>query len=255
MPPLDLYLNKRLADFESRMNAKVLDSGQGPGAPKKAASEIVLKACNKIHRRFRKRRRGRGPSQRLGPQGPTAVEQAAATATEWACQEDEEHRKLDTSQIVEREWKARWERQQEGRPVRLADEDPPDLLFTDKALKKHDNLTKAQSSLLTQARTGAIGLRDFLFKVKVPGVATPYCECGEDKETVEHLVVRCPTPPTQRTWEAREIRSHRDLRLVLRGIGDRNARLARKVLSWLMDTGRLLEYCLARRLELETGGG
>ena len=98
-------------------------------------------------------------------------------------------------------------------------------------MKRHEGLTKAKSSLLTQARTGDIGLRDFLFKVKVPGVATPYCECGEGRETVEHLVVWCPIPLKRRTWEAREIRSHRDLQLVLQRVGARNAWLARKVLS------------------------
>ena len=71
----------------------------------------------------------------------------------------------------------------------MADEDPPLLLFTNKALRRHEGLTKAQSSLLSQARIGDIGLRDYLFKVKVPEVRTPYYECGEERETVEHLVV------------------------------------------------------------------
>ena len=114
---------------------------------------------------------------------------------------------------------------------------------------------KAQSSLLTQARTGDIGLQDYLFRFKVPGVSTPYCSCGEGRETVEHLVVWCPNPPLQRPWKNNEIRSQRDLQLVLRGVGAQSARLVRQVLGWLMDSGRLLEYSLARRLELETGVG
>ncbi len=65
----------------------------------------------------------------------------------------------------------------------------PIFLFTNRALQKHQGLTKAQSSLLTQARIGAIGLRDFLFRAKVPGVYTPYCDCGQGREIVEHLVV------------------------------------------------------------------
>ncbi|EAQ90295.1 predicted protein [Chaetomium globosum CBS 148.51] len=116
-------------------------------------------------------------------------------------------------------------------------------------------LTKAQSSLLSQARIGDIGLRDYLFRVKVPEVRTPYCECGRGRETVEHLVVWCPDPPLQRPWDGREIRSHRDLQTVLRGVGARSRRFVRKVLGWLMDSGRLLEYRLARRLELETVDG
>ena len=91
--------------------------------------------------------------------------------------------------------------------------------------------------------------------MKVPGVSTPYCRCGEGRETVEHLVVWCSDPPLQRTWENKEIRSHRDLQTVLRGVGAWSARLAKGVLNWLMDSGRLLEYSLARRLELEIREG
>ena len=72
---------------------------------------------------------------------------------------------------------------------------------------------------------------------------------------MEHLVVWCPDPPKQKTWENNEIRSHQDLQLVLRGVGARSVRLAKRVLNWLIDSGRLLEYSLARRLELDTVGG
>ena len=92
--------------------------------------------------------------------------------------------------MVELAWRARWEQQREGQPaIRLADRDPPDLLFTDKALRKHEGLTKAQSSLLAQARIGDIGLREYLFRRGVLEVATPHCECGEGRETVEYLVI------------------------------------------------------------------
>jgi hypothetical protein len=158
---------------------------------------------------------------------------------------------------VELAWQARWEQQragQQGPAHRVADNNPPALLFTNKALRRYEGLTKAQSSLLSQARIGDIGLRDYLFKVKVPEVNTPYCECGRGREIVEHLVVWYPNPPIQRPWDHREIRSQRDLQAVLRGVGARSVRLVRKVLSWLMDSGRLLEYSLARRLELETVG-
>ena len=72
---------------------------------------------------------------------------------------------------------------------------------------------------------------------------------------MEHLVVWCSNLPILRTWNNDEIRSHQDLQTVLRGVGARSARLVKKVLNWLMDSGQLLEYSLARRLVLEDGIG
>ena len=46
--------------------------------------------------------------------------------------------KLTTDQVVELAWQDRWQRQRKDQPLkRLADEDPPELLFTNKALKRH----------------------------------------------------------------------------------------------------------------------
>ena len=52
VPPLDLYLNKRLADFEARLQALVLQAGQGPEAPKQLPGSLIQRACNKIYRRY-----------------------------------------------------------------------------------------------------------------------------------------------------------------------------------------------------------
>jgi hypothetical protein len=100
--------------------------------------------------------------------------------------------------VVELAWQARWEQSRQGLqgPAnRIGDKDPPALLFTNRALERHEGLTKAQSSLLSQARIGDIGLQDYLFRVKVPEVYTPYCVCGKGRETVEHLVVWYSNPP------------------------------------------------------------
>ena len=111
MPPLDLYLNKRLADFESRLQLPVLQSGEGPEAPTTTAGHLITEACNRVYRRFRRRRRGPGQRLRPYPQGPTAVEQAARIATQWASQRWEtgklKDRKLDTDGVVELAWQAR----------------------------------------------------------------------------------------------------------------------------------------------------
>ena len=164
---------------------------------------MITEACNRVYQRFRRKRKGWGQRLRQGPQGPTPTEQATITVAQWADQRwktgDKRGKKLKTDEVVELAWQARWEQQragQQGVSSRgMADEDPPTLLFTNKALKRHEGLTKAQSTLLSQARIGDIGLKDYLFKVKVPEVRTPYCRCGEGKEIVEYLVVWCSDPP------------------------------------------------------------
>ena len=52
-------------------------------------------------------------------------------------------------------------------------------------------MAKAHASALCQARTGKIGLRKFLFSVKVPSVSTPTCQCGEGEQDVAHLFCDC----------------------------------------------------------------
>src|ERR1700694_5750760 len=168
VPPLDLYLNKRLADFEARL-ATPLQGPSATGVPKTAGS-IIRQACDKLARRFKvRRKRGRRAQY---PQAPTDIEKAAATVSTWAAQGN------TTDQALELSWKARWHqtytltrRQLRGSTAPPpADEQP---LFSDKVLRLHEGLTKAQSSLLVQARTGAIGLRDFLFRVKALGCLLP----------------------------------------------------------------------------------
>ena len=183
------------------------------------------------------------------PQRPTAVEEAAITITAWA------EGTNDTDKVVEDAWRERWLRERNGRATTRPADDldhQKDTLFKDKTLKRHQGLNKAKSSLLIQIRTGAIGLRDFLFKRDVPDIMTPSCECGEGRETVEHLVMWCLAPPLTRRWERAEIRTRRDFYSVLQGIDPPAVRLTRRILGWLMDAGRLPMYNLARRLELES---
>ena len=55
-------------------------------------------------------------------------------------------------------------------------------------LKIHNNLMKAESALTTQIRTEKIGLANFLF---IPGVMTPACSCGWQKQTAKHIILHC----------------------------------------------------------------
>src|SRR6202165_2241995 len=141
----------------------------------KSGNSIIQQACSRLARRFRGRRRRRGRVQR--PQEPIAVENSAIIVGAWASQGK------TTKEALEISWEARWKRNyaarkqgaRSSRVVQPADERPA---FTDKILKLHKNLTKAESSLLVQMRTGVIGLKAFLFRIGTRGVATPYCTCG-----------------------------------------------------------------------------
>ncbi|EAQ88721.1 predicted protein [Chaetomium globosum CBS 148.51] len=140
---------------------------------------------------FNKRRKTRGRRPRQGPQSPTPIELAASVVAQWVSYKWKigwKDRGSNTKEVVELARQARWEQQRASQQSttrqrvlnrRIADEDPPALLFTDKALMRHEGLTKAQSSLLSQARIGDIGLRDYLFRVKVLEVRTPISSAGE----------------------------------------------------------------------------
>ncbi|KAJ5561539.1 hypothetical protein N7461_000300 [Penicillium sp. DV-2018c] len=67
-----------------------------------------------------------------------------------------------------------------------------DLDFKLNPLDLHGGLTKAKSSLLTQARTGAIGLDAVLHRRRVPEIESPLCQEGCAPETFAHLMLRCP---------------------------------------------------------------
>ena len=58
-------------------------------------------------------------------------------------------------------------------------------------LKLHENLTKEQSAIAVQMRTGKIGLRQFLYSRKVPGIDSAICECRGGHQTVEHVLIAC----------------------------------------------------------------
>lgn len=65
---------------------------------------------------------------------------------------------------LERDWRERWQRNfdeaQANRQRRATPADNP--VFGPKALNKHKNLRKHESSLLTQVRTGKVGLKSLL---------------------------------------------------------------------------------------------
>jgi ribonuclease HI len=86
------------------------------------------------------------------------------------------------------EWINSWREETRGRTTFKHTRRP-----SHKVLRLHHGLKKWQSALLIQMRTEKIGLRDFLWKRRVPGVDGPGCDCGEGRQTVDHILLRCRT--------------------------------------------------------------
>ncbi|EAQ84562.1 hypothetical protein CHGG_08576 [Chaetomium globosum CBS 148.51] len=98
VPPLDLYLNKPLADFETRLQRTDLDDGQGG---KKTAGSVILTTCQRIQQRLRSKSGNSGRPRTVGLWEPTAVEEAARTIARWT------GGTVDTNNVVEEAWRAR----------------------------------------------------------------------------------------------------------------------------------------------------
>jgi hypothetical protein len=56
-------------------------------------------------------------------------------------------------------------------------------------LQLHEGLTKRQSAILVQLRTEKLGLRDFLFRRKVPDIQSNYA-IGIDDEVITDYTMR-----------------------------------------------------------------
>ena len=236
-PPLDLYFNKRLVDFETRLK----ESGMGAK---------INHVCRKIKSQLRNRR-GR-------PRIPKPIPNYETWATTWAPppppppppppgRNPKEPPKPSDLALI-RDWKQRWEAHNpcRGYMGRVADQ-VLETAFKGGHLELHSGLTKAQSSVLIQMRTGKIGLNAFLFHRKVPGYETPLCTCGQGPQTPEHLFTTCTHP-----------QSHNLMAMSFSSVSEARAGLsspqtASKMAKGLLQSGWLKEFQLSEKLRLKEG--
>ena len=174
------------------------------------------------------RRKGR---RALRPSVPVVVEERVL----WA-----ERRKVELGagrKAVLREWRNRWEASsRRGGRWSVAREQGPGA----GQLKLHEGLFKAQSSLLVQLRTGVNGFAHTLARLKVPGVDR-WCACRGGIETGEHVLLHCSLEDERRAWS----RGTTLAELVSDPLR------AKETANWVMRSGRLGQYALARKLLLE----
>src|SRR5580700_2050205 len=140
-----------------------------------------------------------------------------------------------------KEWEYNWKTETRGRASYRYIRKP-----TYKVLKLHQGRRKRQSALLIQMCTEKVGLRDYLWRRRVPEFDNPICECREGRQTVAHILTQC--------------RQHRNLRREeLSGIGRLDLRAilnerkrATKAIRFMERTQILGQFRTVRIGEAET---
>ena len=128
-------------------------------------------------------------------------------------------------------WKERWTQGLHGRALAFYRPVP-----AQEPLELHRERPKWFTAALTQLRTEKIGFQEFLYKMKVPGIESPICQCQQEKETVKHFLLGCATWESQRRKILGSYR-FRDIRIIL---NTRKGSL--KAVKFLLATGRLEQF-------------
>jgi hypothetical protein len=115
-----------------------------------------------------------------------------------------------TRKDADRNWQSSWQQETKGRATLRHTPAP-----SKKVLQLHEGLTKRQSAILVQMRTEKIGLRDFLFRRKVPDVLDPMCDCQEGRQTMRHVLLICRKLKEVRRQELGHLPEGNDLRAIL----------------------------------------
>lgn len=122
--------------------------------------------------------------------------------------------------------------------------------FDPSTIVLRSGMTKAESSILMQARTEKIGLRAFLFTRKVPEITTPYCECGGGRERLVHVALHCPRERDRFAELFPDIRNSKDLRDALS-----SPKEAKAMAQWILSTGSWgCTGCIAKSLRRTSQG-
>ena len=136
IPPLDLYLTAQKAAFEKRLK----DLG---------IAAYIRQAATSVKTSLLQRRRLRAPSASGASGAPGTSEDL-----------------IEPRKALQAAWKKRWLRAYEKASEGGRTNQPADYPIWTKrgALPLYKNLKKADASILTQLRTGKIGLSAFLFR-------------------------------------------------------------------------------------------
>jgi hypothetical protein len=108
-------------------------------------------------------------------------------------------------------------------------------------------LYKHEALVFMQARTGCVGMAEFLFRRHVPNVLTPLYSCGKASETPEHMLLYYQKT-RERKREIRDLIAPKALR-TRRNLAHLTLKHPELVVDWLLRTGKFTLYDKARRLQ------
>ena len=134
------------------------------------------------------------------------------------------------TQALQNDWQVLWTHSRQGRVLHSLEAKPDK-----KTLKLHQNLPRAISSIITQMRTGKIGLAAYLHSIDKAD--SGQCSCNYGEETVGYVLLRCRKWVTEREemWaDSRPILSLKGL------LGD--PKMAIRAAKMMLKTGLLEQF-------------
>ncbi len=138
----------------------------------------------------------------------------------------------------DKRWEALWDEYQASIPEQARSTAQCGNLKEDRR-SLHVELAKAESSVLTQMRTGKISLAHFLYTMRVPEFFSAHCTCGWMRQDVKHVLLFCPELAEGRQ-ELIDSAGTQDMRQILS-----TKKGVKAAAKWLMQTGILQQYSLA----------
>ncbi len=138
----------------------------------------------------------------------------------------------------DKRWEALWDEYQASIPEQARSTAQCGNLKEDRR-SLHVELAKAESSVLTQMRTGKISLAHFLHTMRVPEFFSAHCTCGWIRQDVKHVLLFCPelAEGRQELIDSAGIQDIRQMLSTKKGV--------KAAAKWLMQTGILQQYSLA----------
>ena len=245
VPPLSLYLDSRCYRTHSKA-----ESTRVKREIRRAARAIRLRCCRRasapikdsaVKENFEWTKRYEENVKRL----KQAFDEQAAANTPLPRRKGRRKKKEEPAfDPLNAIWHEKWSLSQRTPRWDRVSSPPCEHLLT---YARRNGLNRASNSVLTQLRTGCIGLGYFLSKRRVPG-ASKSCECDElSKDTPRHLLTEC-TQHGLKPWDAPERQ---------RGFWEllSNPAAAKEVTEWVIKSGRLPQFDLAKELYYGGAGG